>query len=394
MKRKLVFINTHPIQYFAPLYQAITHDDTFDLEVWYCSKHGLNGEIDKQFGQAVKWDIPLLEGYQYRFLRNAFFPASIYGFWGLMNLEVIRLLFRLPKGSILTVTGWSNFTYLISIFFGKIFGLTVCLRCESPLHKELALNRLKRISKSFLLGKLLFKLVDYFLYIGTQNKVFYEYYGIKANQLIFSPYAVDNIRFGREAARLADSEQPKHLKTALDLPPDSKIALFTGKLYNIKRPFDLIQAFHQISDPNLGLIVVGDGELRYTLEQYVRNHQMQNVVFVGFVNQSEISIYYAMANVIVLCSESETWGLSINEAMNFGLPAVVSDMVGCAGDLVKDGVNGSIFKKGNIEKLAEAIQQVLYSKDYSKMREASRLIIQHYSYQASVNALKDRFATA
>ncbi|MEL7122806.1 MAG: glycosyltransferase family 1 protein, partial [Bacteroidota bacterium] len=85
----IVFLNSHPIQYFAPLYQNLTQNG-LDVEIWYASKHGIAGEKDREFGTKVKWDIPILEGYQYRFLSNQSFRPSIYRFWGLANWSVLK----------------------------------------------------------------------------------------------------------------------------------------------------------------------------------------------------------------------------------------------------------------------------------------------------------------
>jgi len=119
MKRKLVFLNSHPIQYFAPLYREIEKNGSFNLEVWYCSKHGLGGEVDRQFGTAVKWDIPILEGYRHRFLRNFSLKPSIYGFFGLLNFGIIGLLWRLPRRSVVVVHGWAFCTHWLAFFLPR-----------------------------------------------------------------------------------------------------------------------------------------------------------------------------------------------------------------------------------------------------------------------------------
>jgi hypothetical protein len=67
--KKIIIINSHPIQYFAPLYKKMT-EEGLDVEVWYCSDESIRGENDKGFGTTVKWDIPLLDGYRYRFFKN------------------------------------------------------------------------------------------------------------------------------------------------------------------------------------------------------------------------------------------------------------------------------------------------------------------------------------
>ena len=106
--------------------------------------------------------------------------------------------------------------------------------------------------------------------------------------------------------------------------------------------------------------MVGNGELRPAMESFIKDKGLKDVYLPGFINQSEIVKYYALADVFVLCSETgETWGLSINEALNFSLPVVVSETAGCSDDLVQIGKNGLVFETGNIESLAEAIQKAL-----------------------------------
>lgn len=70
MHYRLAILNTHPIQYFAPLYKRLAQQENIELTVLYCSRWGLDAYIDPQFKTIVKWDIPLLEGYNYKFLKN------------------------------------------------------------------------------------------------------------------------------------------------------------------------------------------------------------------------------------------------------------------------------------------------------------------------------------
>ena len=83
-------------------------------------------------GEKVKWDIPLLEGYNYQFIKNNSWSPSIHkGFLGLQNWAVIRMLHKQPK-SIIIIHGWAYLTNILAIVFGKIFGHTICLRAETP----------------------------------------------------------------------------------------------------------------------------------------------------------------------------------------------------------------------------------------------------------------------
>ncbi|MBX2890021.1 MAG: glycosyltransferase family 4 protein [Saprospiraceae bacterium] len=385
---KIVFLNTHPIQYFAPMYQELTHSKAFDFEVWYCTRHGLNAEMDKQFGKAVKWDIPILEGYPHKFLKNHAPKPSLYSIWGIINLSIFKEIFRLPRKSAVVLFGWNNFTYLAAVMACKLSGQAVLIRCDTPyLREKLRKGFMSRFQRK-LLQHLLFPLIDHFLYIGKQNKLFYQRYGVPDSKLVNSPYSVDNERFHRQATDLLKNKQ--YLKQELGLPPDKKIILFVGKLIPIKRPLDLIMAFSTITnDANAVLAIVGDGEMNQEIAAKIAAYNLDDKVrLFGFVNQSKIAQFYAVSDVLVLCSSSEAWGLAVNEAMNFGLPVIVSDMVGCADDLVKEGLNGFVVPTGDVEQLAEKLLYILQNDEWRmKARQVSHETIAEYSYTITIKNL-------
>ncbi|HMZ73799.1 MAG TPA: glycosyltransferase family 4 protein, partial [Saprospiraceae bacterium] len=271
--------------------------------------------------------------------------------------------------------------------FGKLFGKKIWMRAENPLNQELRKSSKVLLIKKILLKHFLFRFfIDKFLYIGSQNKEFYRYYGVKdEGRFIFTPYAVDNASFREEAKRLHPLKAS--LKEELKIAPDKKIILYSGKYIEKKRPIDLLKAFNQIENQDYLLIFMGEGELRPEMEQYIRDHKLSNVLLSGFVNQSQISKYYAIADVFVMCSGmGETWGLSVNEAMNFGLPVLVSSTCGSSYDLVREGVNGYVFKEGNIVEMAEKLSNILRSDDnIRKMGEASFEIINRFSIDVIVD---------
>ena len=374
--KDIIFINSHPIQYFAPLYKYL-NEHGLATEAWYCSDETIKGGFDKQFGTHVKWDIPLLEGYKYKFFTNQSpKPSHFNGFFGLVNLSMIRELFRIPK-SFIIVHGWHYFTLLSVLLLGKLRGHTICLRCELPKNQEIVKKGWKQKIKGLALRYLLFPRIHYFLFIGTQNKAFYLAHGIDEKRLLFCPYSVDNKRFSEEFAALKPNVN--NLKRQLSILSDDKVILYAGKYIDKKRPIDVLKAFAQLKDPKCWLIMVGEGELRGEMTEYMNKHAIKNVLLTGFVNQSKISEYYSISDVFVMSSSAgETWGLSVNEAMNFDLPVVVSDLTGCANDLVIDGVNGFIYTTGNIEELSEKLGRVLnHELTYT---ESSKERVKKYSY--------------
>ena len=111
------------------------------------------------------------------------------------------------------------------------------------------------------------------------------------------------------------------------------------------------------------------------------------VTWAGFLNQHEIGRAYAAADCLVLPSYAETWGLVVNEAMATGLPAVVSDAVGCAPDLIVPGETGETFRKGDVDDLAAALTRVRERGGRSQMAAACLARIDGYSFARSANGL-------
>lgn len=375
--KSIIFINSHPIQYFAPLYKSM-NEHGITTEAWYCSDESIKGARDKQFGVDVKWDIPLLEGYKSRFFKNySWKPSHSTGFFGLMNLGMIRELFRIPK-SVIVVHGWHYFTHLSILLLAKLKGHTVCLRWEMPQNQEALKQGFKQSVRRAVLKHLLFPRISYFLNIGTQNRMLYKSYNIADSRLIFCPYSVDNKRFRSEHEKLSPSKNA--LRKKMNIPENAKVIVFSGKYFDKKKPLDLLDAFIRLNDINCWLIMVGEGELRAKMETLICDQQLTNVILTGFINQSQISEYYAVGDVFVMCSTvGETWGLSVNEAMNFNLPVIVSDLTGCSIDLVKNGNNGYVFKTGNIDELTLRLKEVLIEKKLS-WTSSSHSIVDIYSY--------------
>ena len=300
---KIIFLVSHPIQYFSPLFQRITEEPDIDLVVLYCSKENIKGHFDKGFGVEVKWDIPLLEGYNYIFLKNnSWMPSIFSGFFGLINLSIIRELKR-QEGDVLVVSGWNYFTYLLAMLIGKLFRYKVCVRGDNPYNQEVLKNKRLLVFKRYVLGKFLFKLVDIFLYVGKQNKEFYKYYGVPEDKLLFVPHAVDNDKFSKDFIRY--KEKKAELKKELGLPADKKIILTVGKYISQKDPMFLLKTFHLLYEENTALVLLGEGALRNGLEEYAKINNLKNVYLTGFKNQNEIGKYYAVADIFVLTSVSE-----------------------------------------------------------------------------------------
>ena len=164
--------------------------------------------------------------------------------------------------------------------------------------------------------------------------------------------------------------------------------IFPSRFTNRKRPLDLIQAVALSSRKNIVILFVGDGPNRKKMEDLSLQKGVRSV-FTGFVNQQQISKYYSIADMIAIISEYDASPKSLNEALNFNLAAIVSNMVGTAGDLVVEGQNGFIVNVGDIKNLSSKIVSLIDNENLlKKMKINSGILVQNWSLKKDVKGIK------
>jgi glycosyltransferase involved in cell wall biosynthesis len=388
-KTTLIHLVSHPVQYFTPLYEQLAAESDMDFRVLYCCKRGLESTKDVEFGVSVKWDVPLLDNYRYTFLHNYARRESLNSFLGLLNLGVVKELANAPKHSVVWIHGWNYATHLLALFTAKFFGHQVYIRGDNAAMLENKRpNSLKKRFKKLWLGSFIFPFVDKFLAVGKQNKAFFELMGVPQHKIAKTPHAIDNQRFRNFFSKEKDNKVA--LRQSLGISLSKKVIIVSGKYIDIKRPFDVLNALTRLPNrDNVFVLFVGEGNLRADMEQFIKENKLtENVRLTGFVNQSKMPMYYAASDVYLMASRSETWGLSTNEAMCFGLPVILSDMVGCAYDLVEG--NGFMYPSGDVDALSKRIQNILEQPDtdFQAMSQRSLDIISKYSYEQIIDSIK------
>lgn len=382
----IIFIHTHPIQYFAPLYRYLT-EQGITLQVWYMDDSSIKGAKDREFGQQIQWDIPLLEGYAYRFFANeAAGGQSPRGYRSYQNLSLLQALQQEPPAWVV-VHGWSFATYVQVLQKATVWGHRLAFRGETNLAMEMARPAWQRPLRKIMLRYLLRK-VSHFFAIGQQSAQFYQWLGLPAERVSVAPYAVDNARF-QQAAQQLDKQA---LRRSYGWPDSRLVCLFSGKFIAKKRPMDLLAALSRLKGQPIQLIMMGAGELQADMEAFISKQGLAEQVWLtGFVNQQQVSTFYRMADVLVMCSDfGETWGLSVNEAMNFSMPVVVSQRTGCAPDLVQPGINGYVCSAGDVAALAAILQQLqqMPATQRQAMGAASLQIVNEHGFAAIEAALR------
>ena len=382
-KYKLAVLTSHPIQYQAPLFRKLAAHPKIDLTVYFCWDFGIREEYDPGFGKKIKWDIPLLEGYKYKFLRN-YSPKPNKGFLGHINPSIIKELWKNRYDAIL-VHGYANFTSWLSFLGAWPSSTPIIFRGEADLSNMGSF--LKRISKKAILVPL-FKRISAFLYSYRANAEYYKHYNVPGNKLFFCPCAVDNSYWQTQAINLRNKKT--ELKKKFGISDGYSVILYVAKLIPRKRPMDLLQAYEIVCNRHVktSLIFVGDGSEVANLKTYTLKKNLKNVVFVGFKNQSELPPFYSIADVFVLPSNHDPSPKAINEAMNFGIPIITTNKVGTAPDLIKIRENGFIYPVGEVKVLADCLLKVLKDpKTIEEMGKRSFEIVSRWSLEEDVNGI-------
>ncbi len=349
---RLTVVMSHPVQYMTPLFQHLAEErPEVELTVVYATIP-TPGQQGSGFGVSFAWDVPLLVGHRWRVSRPPRRSDDYQRFLGIDDPRLPDLVLDTRPDAVL-VGGWQFAAMLRVVLACRRAGVPVLYRGDTSLLQ----------APSGLRGRLwerrtraLLALFDAHLVVGTRAREYLERFVEPPRRLFSSPHCVEVSRFRspddpreREAARAA-------ARRDLGLAPTAYVVAFVGKLEAIKRPLDLVRAAARMRRRPT-LLMVGAGPLEQDCRDEASRARV-DVAWTGFVNQGRLASVYLAADVVVLPSASETWGLVVNEAMAAGVPCVVSDRVGCARDLVRPGLTGDVYPVGDVDALAASLDRV------------------------------------
>jgi glycosyltransferase involved in cell wall biosynthesis len=227
------------------------------------------------------------------------------------------------------------------------------------------------------------------------------------SEQFFAKHGADPVRIFRfantpdvEALRRAvDAARPRRaaVRESLGVPAGEPMALFVARLIGAKDPACLLeaQAILEARGTAPWLVLVGDGAEAKSLRELAATRRLSRVRFAGTREPRELPEVWAAADLFVLPSRHEPWGVVVNEAMAAGLPVVLSDRVGAAPDLLVDGVNGRLVPSGDAVRLADAIGEIAGDAELrARMGAESLRIVAGWGYEPSVRGFVAAVETA
>jgi glycosyltransferase involved in cell wall biosynthesis len=376
-KRRIAFCLSHPIQYRVPLLRRLAAHPSIDLYVFFYSNTGLVQRPHRYHGFTAQWDVPLLEGYSYEFLPNLL-PKGLPGYYFSPRL-VRQLMQNQWDGIIITsylyINDWlswvvSRWRRIPVLFYGEMY----------PRPKQPFLRYLVRK----LMAGIMLRGCTACLAIGSVAAEVFKSYGVPPERIFLAPYAVDNDFFIAETSywRMRKTE----LKEKLGIPPDLPVVLCVAGFVPKKRQIDLVKAMMALKIP-AQLVLVGHGPLLDEVRAFCQQY-LPDTILTGFKNQTELPKYYAIADVFVLPSLWEEFGLVINEAMCAGLPIIASNTTAASRDLVRIGENGYTFAPGDVNALRACLELLLADPTLrERFGQCSLEIISGWNYDKAVQAI-------
>ena len=283
------------------------------------------------------------------------------------------------RPDVVVVSGWSTFAAQGAIAWCRLRNVPYVLVVES--HDEGPRPGWRRTVKNAVVPPVVANAAGV-LVTGTLARNSMVARGAPAERVRVFANTVDVDEFAAAAEQLAP-RQPE-LRRGLDAAPDDVVVLSVARLAPEKGLDVLVHAVAEAGDPRLLLVLAGDGAERARLEQLARDLGAR-LVLTGDVEWKRIVELYVAADVFALLSEREPWAVVVNEAAACGLPLLLSDRVGAAHDLLRDGENGTLVAAGDIGSAAAALRALAADPELRRAQgERSRELARDWGYGPSV----------
>ncbi len=376
---RILYVGVAPIQNTQP-FRLLTGHTEFSATVIYLKRPEANADLDKESITKAAFDIDLVSGYSNHFLKT--FNLAKRGFFSLISFGIIKWV----RGSdIIVIYGHYYFTFWLAMLAAKLFSKKLVQTTDAVYMEATAESGgwKMKIKPSFLRW-LYNRFVDGLFVTSTTSKLFLKSIGINENKMVVIPYAVDE----EMIKKISAATDVAAFRARLNIPMQNTVFIFCAKFISRKRPMDAIEAFSKLTNRDIKLIMIGDGPLKDSLTQRVKELNMSDkIIFPGLVPYSKLAGWYTASDALVFCSEHEPYGLPVNEAMLCGIPVIVSDRIGSRMDLVEEGITGWVYRTGDINQLSERMNQVINLKrqgSLQKMGEAAKIKMTNWSSETNL----------
>ncbi len=368
-KPSLGIVQARPTQFDGPLFRWLTQSGKLELKVYFAANDDKPIAVDPELGIAPGWNETITSGYV-----SAFRSKGLGG-----SLSFLREILG-GKHDLVIVAGYTRWVIVLAALWLRICGRPVGMRSDSTLLGR-RLGSMKEILKRTILRRGFSWMFRTGHPTGTLARANLIHYGFKDSSLFLFPYNVDGDYLYRRSLCIDEIQE---LRRRYEIAADAFVVLGVLKFIPREDPMTLVRGFLRMAmrHPEAVLLLVGDGELRGTIEEHIRESGTRNIKLAGYVPYAELGYYFGLAGVFVHPALGESWGVSVNEALACGCPTVAADTVGAAVDLVVPGRTGFCFRAGDSDSLAKCLEAIVGDESLrADMRENARAMSLQWTYQ-------------
>ena len=370
-KRRLLMLSEIISPYRIPVFNALAKNSALDLHVVFLAETDAELRRWPVYKNEIRFSCEVLPSWR---LRAG--PCRVLLNWGL------RSSLRKFGPDTVICGGYNYVASWLALSWARRHHVEFILWSESNEQDARRGWALVESTKSHFLAR-----CDRFVVPGKASFAYLQSLGSAREKITVAPNAVDNRWFAVHSDSIR--ARPDEFRAEYGLP--SRFVIFAGRLVRAKGVFDLLDAYGRLEDDirsEIGLVFAGDGECRRELERRAERIRPGRVCFPGFVHREELAGLFALAEVLILPTHSDTWGLVVNEAMACSLPIILTSVAGCSTDLVEQGWNGYIVPPRDPERLSLAIRSLIQSSELRRqMSERALERIQDYSPEACAAGL-------
>lgn len=304
--------------------------------------------------------------YDYKLLYDEYYE-------NISNFRRFKAMFywvRKFKPDVVNISGYYEPAMNLILLYCKLSGIKVVISIDSTESDNPNVGWREKIKS------LVVNMGNGFFCYGSKSAEYMYKLGISPEKILLKNNAVDNQKVASIYQEAQKSREIK--KNILGLRKYNFI--YVGRLIKFKNIDNLLAAYKNLNTPDWGLIILGNGSEEEKLKHYVAENQLGGVCFVDGKQWFEVPEYMALADIFILPSFSEPWGLVVNEAMACGMPVLVSEKCGSAPDLVRENENGFKFDPFDVVQMTEKMNEfVLKPEIIEPFGLKSKQIIQHFS---------------
>jgi glycosyltransferase involved in cell wall biosynthesis len=366
MRRRLVILTEIISPYRIPLFNALAQHPEVDLHVIFLAETDPSLRQWQVYKKEIEFSYQVLPSWRKRLGKyNA-----------LLNRGVARALVKAAPDVILC-GGYNYVASWRALFWARAQKIPFVLWSESNVQDMRGGHAWVEFLKREFLRR-----CSGFVVPGRSASEYLRVHKVEVAATFVAPNAVDNDLFSA-AASVARQNGTK-FRAELGLP--ERYFLFVGRLVREKGVFELLSAYAKLDESmrrQVGLVFVGEGSSRQQLEEQAASISAGAIRFAGSVQREQLGTYYALAEMLILATYTDPWGLVVNEAMACGLPIVCSRVAGCAADLVRENWNGLLIPPRDVSLLANAMQHLATQPELRAVMAANSMQqISYYSPEA------------